>query len=69
MNTPMKPDTDKALINIMDCIGGADGAVSFINLRTLIEDMDSREDDEGAQQIVEVVKRFSRLIDIANKKD
>ncbi len=64
----MKPDTEKALINIMDCIAGADGGISFINLRGMIEEMDNR-DEEGAKQIVEVVKRFSRLIDVANNKD
>jgi len=64
----MKPATEEALINIMDCVAGADGGMSFINLRGLIEDMDSRDGDAGAEQIVEVVKRFSRLIEVANKR-
>lgn len=64
----MKPATEEALIVIMDCIGGADGGLSFINLRGLIEEMDGR-DEEGAEQIIEVVLRFRRLIDVANKKD
>ena len=64
----MKPATEEALINIMDCVAGADGGMSFINLKMMIEDMDSR-DEEGAEQIIEVVKRFSRLIDIANNNE
>jgi len=67
----MRKETQKHFDNIMDCMAGADGGGRFLRLKFMIEDMDKRADkgEVGAQQIVDVMVYFSRLIDVANKKD
>lgn len=64
----MTEKTKKALDNILDCFGGADGGASFVRLKWFLEDLDERQEtDPVAEQILEVMFRFSRLIDVANK--
>lgn len=64
----MKPETQKHFDNILDTMSGADGGIRFVHLRILLEDMDNREDDPAAPQIVRMMTNFSRLINIANKE-
>jgi len=56
-----------ALDNIMDCFTGTDGGVSFVNLRFLLEGME-KEDTDSAEAVLDIMRKFSRLIDVANKK-
>lgn len=68
----MKPITKKAFDNILDCFDGADGGISFVNVRILIERMDELAEErtpEGhaASKVIDVMLRFSKLIDVANK--
>lgn len=65
----MRQETKIALFNILDTMTGADGGVRFIYLRNLVEEMDRRAEggDNDAKSIIDVVMRFSRLIDVAVK--
>jgi len=56
-----------ALNNIMDCFTGADGGVRFIMLRSMLERMQD-EDSQTGEMILDYMRKFSRLIDVANKK-
>jgi hypothetical protein len=57
------------LENILDCFTGADGGVSFMNLKILLEDMERQEaeGDEMASEVLKQFSNFSRLIDCAQK--
>ena len=65
----MREDTNKAFLNILDCMTGADGALRFVRLKGFLENLDrmALEGDMSAQEIILIVLRFSRIIDIANK--
>lgn len=52
--------------NIMDCFAGADGGVAFVQFRGMMEQM-KKEDSESAREIEAVVRKFSKLSDIASK--
>ena len=60
----------EAIDDIMDTFGGADGGISFINLRTLLERVDKlcENGDTYAQEILETVYKFQRLIAIAQPR-
>jgi hypothetical protein len=62
------PSLNMQLNNIMNCFSGDDGGVSFIRLRSLIETMHARAvtGDDAAKQLIDVVSKMSRLIDVAN---
>lgn len=66
----MRALTQQSFNNILDTMTGADGAVRFIRFKVLIEDLDdkAKEGDEAAEQLIVLMKRFSKLIDIANEK-
>lgn len=61
----MTPEFQK----IIDMASGADGGVSFVMLRTLYEEMQRQaaEGSASAQEVVNIVHRFARLIDVAQK--
>lgn len=64
----MTEKTQKALDNILDCFSGVDGGGRFCRLKWFLEDLESRQETEaGADEILEVMFRFSRLINVANK--
>lgn len=67
----MQADTKKALDNITDCMAGDDGCIRYIKLMSFLNHFDklAKEGDAGAKQILDVMHRFSRLINIANIKD
>jgi hypothetical protein len=64
----MRKETQKHLDNIMDCMAGADGGIRFVNLLMLLRGMDEKADegDNDAQQVLDVMIRFSKMIDVAN---
>ena len=66
----MRALTQQAFSNILDTMTGTDGAIRFIRFKVLIEDLDKKslEGDEAAEQLIVLMKRFSKLIDIANEK-
>lgn len=69
--TPMEmsDETESHFINILDTFSGADGGISFVQMRRLIEDMDKKaaKGDKPAQEVILIMKRFSRMIDTAKK--
>lgn len=54
--------------NILDTFGGADGGVRFIKLKMLLNTMEKHADngDTSAKMILDMMIRFSRLINVAN---
>ena len=63
-----RPDTLEHFNNIVDSITCSDGGVRFVNFRVFIEEMDKRADkgDFSADQLIGIMKSFSRLINAAN---
>jgi hypothetical protein len=66
---PMKLRVKKSLDNILDTFGGVDGGISFVQLKTLVEQLASRAEtgDESAAEVLNVMFRFERLIEVAKK--
>ena len=58
--------TKEYLDNILDCFGGADGGVSFAKFRYAVEDLEKQAmgGDVSAKRIIEVVRQFSKLINV-----
>ena len=61
---------NKSFQNILDCFTAADGGVSFIKFQLFIEDMEKQfeEGSYAAGEVLTIMDRFSRMIDIANEK-
>lgn len=59
------------LQTILDTFSGADGAVSFVKLRLLLANLEEHEiaGDESAREILNVLRRFRKLIDAAQKEN
>ena len=59
----------KSLNNILDTMSGADGGVSFIKLKFLLEDWERQaaQGDKPAQELCNVLHRFSNLVDVAKR--
>jgi len=53
---------------ILDTFSGADGGIKFVKLMGLLEEIEKRSlaGDETAKEILKVVRRFRKLIDVAN---
>jgi len=72
----MTPELDKSFNNILDCFSGADGCISFIHVKGFLEHLDKLATSEpssiegmAASDLVEIVNKFSRLIDVANNRE
>jgi len=69
----MLPEHQEAFQNILDCFTGADGGVAFVNLQNLVSIMDEQAHDcsnkagNDAYQVLACMRRFSKLIEIANR--
>lgn len=62
----MRAETKKAWRNVIDTFTGADGGVRFVRVMGLIEGFDKAADkDADAQKVIEILWRFSKLIDVA----
>ena len=61
METKVKEYID----NFLDCFGGADGGVSFVRFKINLSEIEKQANNgnDDAEKIIEVVARFSRLID------
>lgn len=55
--------------NIVDTMTGDDGGARFAHLKIFIDEMDKRavNGDAASEQIITVMVRFSRLIDLASE--
>jgi len=61
---------DQEFNNILDTFGGADGGVSFVRLQSFLKDIENRwlDGDKDSGLILDIMSRFSKLIDIANER-
>ena len=52
---------------LLECFGGSDGGVSFINLRFFLKQMVEKAEkgDLDAEKVLSVAERFIRLVEIA----
>lgn len=59
-----------ALNNIMDCFTGSDCGIKFATVWFALEDLDknSKAGDLSAYEVLKVLFRFSKLIDIITQK-
>jgi len=57
----------KIIDKCLNCFTGEDGGIGFVNLKSLLEEMErqSNAGDEPAEQIIVQAERFVRLIDVA----
>jgi hypothetical protein len=57
---------------ILDVFGGADGGVEFVYLKTNLEGIEKRMladiDDEAAKQLIDILHKFRRLVDVLSKR-
>lgn len=62
---PIKED----LQNILDCMTGADGGVSFMKLRVTLDRYEEEAADGNASssEVLMIVKQFSMLIDLIDR--
>lgn len=66
----MKPELQRAFENILDTLTGADGGVKFMAYKAGLEEMSKRESegDRQAAEVLAIVVRFSRLLDVLGEK-
>lgn len=64
-----RPEVREALDNVLSTFGGEDGGIKFYRFYQLVEDLDvqGQEGNEAADELMNVVLRFSRFINVANK--
>ena len=60
---------EKANQNILDCFGGADGGLRYINYLTIMRNFaeQAENDDSGSARLVDIVEKFSSLINTLNR--
>lgn len=63
----MKTLYQQSFDNILDTFSGADGGGRFVMFKSMLEALSNQADegDKAAGQLMEIVVRFSRLIDIS----
>lgn len=64
------PDVKADIDTILDCFGGADGGGGFVRLCRMLDRFadEAAQGDQASQELLLVVKRMARLINIANGK-
>ena len=62
----MRPETQKAFNQIVDTFSNA--GLEFINFMSMIRGLDEQagNGDQGAKQILDIMFRFNRLIEVAS---
>lgn len=66
----MRAKDKAAFLNIVDVIGAADGGVDLCIFKAFLEDFSKKAEngDESAAELLEIMLRFSKLIDVATGK-
>ena len=61
---------DADMQRITDCFSGADGGIGYFKTMRFLEHVEARckEGDREAGQIIEIVRRFSRLVKYAGEQ-
>ncbi len=69
LNKWKDPITEAAWRNILDTFTGADGGVRFARLTFLLKHLDqtSSEDNPVTKDIMLIIRKMSKLIDVAQK--
>lgn len=67
--TGVNETTRTAVENLMDTFTGVDGAAKYVRFCTLLIQLDrqAKDGDKSAVELLEMVHRVSRLIDLANR--
>ena len=65
----MKSRTKTHFDNILNTFSGEDGGIAFIKFRNFVEQLDKKENDESAESIIEIMVRFSRMIQLAQEEN
>lgn len=62
----MRQEKQEAFQNIVDCFTGEDGGVKFTFVKKRFDEIDKTaiEGDKASQEIMEIMVRFSRLINV-----
>lgn len=62
----MRAETERAMGNIVECFTAEDGGVKFAKFNSMINSLDEQAEngDPVADQVVSIVRQFSRLIDV-----
>ena len=65
----MRDATKLAMSKIMDCFTGADGGISYVQFRSMIETCDKKAEagDKPAEILVGLMIHFSRMIEAAER--
>jgi hypothetical protein len=65
----MRAKTKESHDVIMDVIGGSNGGVDFVHYLNFLNVMDDRaaKGDKAAEQVVDIMVKYSRLIQLALK--
>jgi len=65
----MKPVREE-LQNILDCMTGVDGGISFMELRVALDryEEEATDGNEASAEVLKIVARFSRLIDLVQRR-
>lgn len=60
----MRAERQTAFQNILDCFTGVDGGIKFLRVKFALDDLDERAErgDEAAEELMQVLIRFGRLI-------
>lgn len=55
----------------LDCYGGTDGGLSFLTLKINMENLAKKADsgDKTSIEIVDIIRKFSRLFDFLSKDE
>lgn len=67
----MRPETQKAFDNILDCMSGSDGGVKFALFLGGLREMDNRaaNGDPQAEEIINIMFHFNKLVDVLSRRD
>lgn len=62
------PEVKSSLDNILSTFGGEDGGLAFVAFYSLVEQLDKQwnDGDDAAGQLLDIIIKFNRLIEIAN---
>lgn len=65
----MRSTTKVCFDNILDTMTGLDGGVKFTRFKFALKDLDKQaaKGDKAAEQLIQVVMQFSRLIDATTR--
>lgn len=62
-----RTDVQAAMDNVLDTFSGGDGGVRYVVFCQYVQQLDSQAEsgDDAAKEILKVITRFSRLVDLA----